>query len=639
MTLLTILTPCFNEEGNVRELYEPVKAVMCTIPDLDYDHLFIDNASTDRTVPILREFAAEDKRVKVIVNTRNFGQVRSPYHAFLEARGDAIMAAWPISRTRRNSSRSSSRSGARATRSSSASRLGAANPGPWPGSVGSTTGSWPTLIRRAARRQLHRLRSVRPRRSWSSSGGPASSTPTSGAWWASSATNGPRSRTSSRHASRGQTKNNFLTLYDLAMMGITSHSKIPLRLATMAGFALSILSLLMAVVYLILKLVWWETFDLGLAPLVIGVYFFGAIQLFFIGMLGEYIGSIHTQVHQRPHVVERERINFDQPPGGDISQMVSSGFRDEDDGERPEGSETLTRTSTRLLVIGASGLLGGEAVLAGVERGYEVVGVTAHTALHPPVGASAVIADVAAPGVASDLVHDVRPTWILNAAAAVEVDALESDPERADRLNCVSRRSLPTPPEPPDRGSSTSLRDSVFDGEVVQPYTEDIDPRPLNVYGRSKWRGEQGVGAVAPQALIARTTIFGWNATAKLSLAEWFLAQLESGLEVTGFTDAWFSPINTAHLVEELLNLLAKPAWGAPEGFSGGVLHLAGGECITKYEFGRRLAAVFGHDPEAIKPGRMWATPSRRHGRRAPAWTARERLDSRARGAVSRRRA
>ena len=109
----------------------------------------------------------------------------------------------------------------------------------------------------------------------------------------------------------GITKNNFLTLYDLAMLGITSHSKIPLRLATMAGFALSILSLLVAVVYLILKLVWWDTFNLGLAPLVIGVYFFGAIQLFFIGMLGEYIGSIHTQVHHRPYAVERERINFD----------------------------------------------------------------------------------------------------------------------------------------------------------------------------------------------------------------------------------------------------------------------------------------------------------------------------------------
>ena len=85
----------------------------------------------------------------------------------------------------------------------------------------------------------------------------------------------------------------------------------PLRIATMAGFTISILSLVIALVYLVLKLAWWDTFNLGLAPLVIGVYFFGAVQLFFIGVLGEYIGSIHTQVHKRPLVVEKERINFD----------------------------------------------------------------------------------------------------------------------------------------------------------------------------------------------------------------------------------------------------------------------------------------------------------------------------------------
>ena len=89
--LLTILTPCYNEQDNVRELYQPVRAAMATVPDCDYEHLFIDNASTDGTVSILRELAATDKRLKVIVNTRNFGQVRSPYHAFLQARGDAIL--------------------------------------------------------------------------------------------------------------------------------------------------------------------------------------------------------------------------------------------------------------------------------------------------------------------------------------------------------------------------------------------------------------------------------------------------------------------------------------------------------------------------------------------------------------------
>jgi glycosyltransferase involved in cell wall biosynthesis len=110
---------------------------------------------------------------------------------------------------------------------------------------------------------------------------------------------------------RGKTKNDFFSLYDIAMLGVTNHSKVPLRLAAMAGFALSLVALVVAFVYLVMKLTMWQTFDLGLAPLVIGVYFLGSVQLFFIGMLGEYIGAIHTQVHKRPLVVEKERINFD----------------------------------------------------------------------------------------------------------------------------------------------------------------------------------------------------------------------------------------------------------------------------------------------------------------------------------------
>ena len=110
---------------------------------------------------------------------------------------------------------------------------------------------------------------------------------------------------------RGHTKNDFFSLYDIAMLGVTNHSKVPLRLAAMAGFTLSLVALVVAFVYLVMKLIMWQTFDLGLAPLVIGVYFLGSVQLFFVGVLGEYIGSIHTQVHKRPLVVEKERINFD----------------------------------------------------------------------------------------------------------------------------------------------------------------------------------------------------------------------------------------------------------------------------------------------------------------------------------------
>ncbi len=110
---------------------------------------------------------------------------------------------------------------------------------------------------------------------------------------------------------RGITSNNFYRLYDMAMLGITNHSKVPLRLATMIGFLVSFLSLCVAVGYFIFKLLFWNSFQLGLAPLEIGLFFFGSVQLFFIGILGEYIGSILTQVQRRPLVVELERINFE----------------------------------------------------------------------------------------------------------------------------------------------------------------------------------------------------------------------------------------------------------------------------------------------------------------------------------------
>ena len=108
----------------------------------------------------------------------------------------------------------------------------------------------------------------------------------------------------------GRTKNNFFTLYDMAMTGFVNHTKLPLRLAIFSGFVIGILSVLIAFAYLILKLVWWDTFNLGLAPLVIGLFFLGAVQLIFIGIIGEYLGAVWTQVKNRPLVIEEERLNF-----------------------------------------------------------------------------------------------------------------------------------------------------------------------------------------------------------------------------------------------------------------------------------------------------------------------------------------
>ena len=108
----------------------------------------------------------------------------------------------------------------------------------------------------------------------------------------------------------GITKNNWYNLYDMAMLGFTSHYKIPLRLAAMLGFAMAIVSLMVALGYLIYKLLFWNSFPLGSAPVVIGIFFFSSVQLFFIGIIGEYIGAIHGRLQKRPLVVEKERINF-----------------------------------------------------------------------------------------------------------------------------------------------------------------------------------------------------------------------------------------------------------------------------------------------------------------------------------------
>jgi len=309
--LLTILTPCFNEEENVREVYEQVKAAMQTLPSYDYEHLFIDNASKDGTVAILRELAAADKRVKVIVNTRNFGQVRSPYYALLQARGDAVMTCvadlqeppelipqfvekW--------------REGYKVV-------------------IGVKAGSRESWLMFRARRFYYWLvaklsSDVELVHNFTGFGlydrevvEQFRNTDEQYPYFRGLVCDFGYERAVIPYVqparTRGKTKNDFFSLYDVAMLGVTNHSKVPLRLAAMAGFALSLLALIVAFVYLFMKLTMWQTFDLGLAPLVIGVYFLGSVQLYFIGIRGEYIGSINTQVHKRPLVVEKERINFD----------------------------------------------------------------------------------------------------------------------------------------------------------------------------------------------------------------------------------------------------------------------------------------------------------------------------------------
>lgn len=311
--LITILTPCFNEEQNVRELYEAVREVFAGLPGYRYHHLFIDNASSDRTVAILREIARRDPNVRVIVNTRNFGQVRSPFHALLQADGDAVIGIVCDFQDPPGMIADFLEKWREGYKIVLGVKAGSAEPGLL---YALRSAYYRTLARMSNvelvinatgfglldRQVIEDLRQIDDpypyfRGLIAELGYPSAKVPY----------HQPRRE-------RGITKNNFFTLYDLAMLGLTTHSKAPLRLAAMAGFAMSLVSLLTAIAYLVYKLLYWDRFVAGAAPILIGVFFFSSVQLFFIGILGEYIGAIHTHVARRPLVIEAERINFEKGP-------------------------------------------------------------------------------------------------------------------------------------------------------------------------------------------------------------------------------------------------------------------------------------------------------------------------------------
>lgn len=307
---ISIVTPCYNEQDNVNELYERVRKTMESLRGYEYEHIFIDNASTDRTVDILRQIAEADRRVKVIINTRNFGHIRSSYHAFTHAMGDAVihivadlqdppeMIAQFIQQWEKG----------------------------YKIVIGIKEQSEESLLFFAIRKIYYNiitsLSDIPLVKNFSGYGLYDKSVmdilreikdpyPYFRGMICDIGFERAEISYVQPARQRGITKNNFYTLYDMAMLGITNHSKVPLRLATMTGFAVAILSLFIALGYFVYKLIFWNSFSVGIAPLVIGLFFFSSVQLFFIGIIGEYIGAIHTQVLKRPLVIEKERINFD----------------------------------------------------------------------------------------------------------------------------------------------------------------------------------------------------------------------------------------------------------------------------------------------------------------------------------------
>ena len=310
MTTLSIVTPCYNEEAGIVACYESVRATMETdLPGVDYEHIFIDNASVDRTVARLRDIAGRDKRVKIIVNSRNFGPARSPFYGILQSSGDAtvpIMAdlqtppslipemyrLWQggvkaVIAVKKPMREQPLMRFSRSLFYAMMKRLSKIEQIPHYMGYG--------LYDRCVLDSLRGLNEPEPyfrglvmevgfERAIVEYQQP------------------PR-----RH---GRSSYNFFSLADYALVGLSTSSRAPLRLMTFLGFFVSSLSFLAGLAYLILKLMFWYSLPVGIAPVLIAIFFLSSIQLFALGVVGEYIGLLLNYARNFPLVIEKERINF-----------------------------------------------------------------------------------------------------------------------------------------------------------------------------------------------------------------------------------------------------------------------------------------------------------------------------------------
>lgn len=309
MKKIIVVTPTFNEEENVENAYKTIKEIFNKIGKYDYNHLFIDNCSTDKTQNIIRKIADGDKNVLAIFNRQNYGQNRSPFHAITQCYSDAVIYidcdlqdppekiiefidAWEngnslVLGVKKSSKESKIIYKLRefyygllnliSTQKLQSNFCGFGlfdkkivdflrtidDPDPYLRGLLIESGFKPFII--------FYDQEVRK---------------------------------------RGVTKNNFFTLYDLAMLGITSYSKIPLRIIIFTGFVFGFLSFFFGLFYFIYKIIFWNSFETGIAPIIILVSFFFFLLMFFIGILAEYILSIHQKLYSRKIVIEKERINF-----------------------------------------------------------------------------------------------------------------------------------------------------------------------------------------------------------------------------------------------------------------------------------------------------------------------------------------
>ena len=307
---VSIVTPTFNEEQNIEKLcLEIQKEISKT--NYDYEHIVIDNSSTDNTIKILKDLSKKNKNLKIIINNKNFGHIRSPIHGMFQSSGDAVILMMsdfqdPIEligkyiREWENGNKVVM--GQKDTSDENSFFHHIKNIGyKFINKISddqlliNTTGSG--LYDKSIIDIIKKIDDPYPYFRG----------------LISEITN--EIKLIKYHQPKrlsGKTKNNFYTLYDIGILGIVKHSKFPLRLMTIAGFILSFLSLIVAIIYFFWKLMHWDSFDLGIAPLIIGLFTLGFFQVFILGFTGEYVMNILVHARKLPLVVEKERINFDQ---------------------------------------------------------------------------------------------------------------------------------------------------------------------------------------------------------------------------------------------------------------------------------------------------------------------------------------
>jgi len=307
---VSIVTGCYNEQGNILQFYKCITSVMEKFPDYDYEIIIIDNCSTDGTQDILREIAGIDKRVKVILNAKNFGVNRSGLFVHKFATGDCMIAL--------------------ASDLEDPPELIAEFLEKWKQGFkivaaikkGSKENALKRFFRNIYYKIISKISETKQIENFTGFGLYDMSIVKPLFCYYDSTTyfRGLISEFGYDIAYvmyerpvriTGKSSYNFFSYFDYAMLGVTSNSKVPLRIATLAGFFLSGLSFIAAIVYFILKLVFWAHIPFGIAPLVIGLFFFSSVQLLFIGIIGEYIAATLAKVSPKPLVNVREYINFD----------------------------------------------------------------------------------------------------------------------------------------------------------------------------------------------------------------------------------------------------------------------------------------------------------------------------------------